>query len=262
MPIASGRLRSSSIASSKPMRISAPTRARPRRASPSLLDGVQSCDAGLEVDEPLHRHGAVGEQLIGVVERACGSGSARRGGSAAPRGSRPLRGPRVRWRSYRVAWPSSRRHAQMLAVAPDADEAFAGRCFRLRDLVLVVRKDVVDAAAVDVEALAEQCHAHRRALDVPAGMAPADARVPADLIGPDRLPECEVAHVLLGVVVRVDAAARAGDKPLGARAAQLAVRGKRGDVEVVAAVGLIRRAGLLETLDEVDHLSMYSVARG
>ena len=42
---------------------------------------------------------------------------------------------------------------------------------RLRDLVLVVRKDEVDAAAVDVEGLAEMLPAHRRALDVPAGPA-------------------------------------------------------------------------------------------
>src|SRR5262245_16042018 len=39
---------------------------------------------------------------------------------------------------------------------------------RLRDLVLVVREDEVDAAAVNVEGLAEMGSRHRRALDVPA----------------------------------------------------------------------------------------------
>ena len=144
--------------------------------------------------------------------------------------------------------------AQVLAVAPDAHEALAGRRLGLGDLVLVVRKDVVDAAAVDVEALAEQRHAHRRALDVPARVAAPDARVPADLVGSDRLPEREVADVLLGVVVGVDPAAGAGHEALRARAAELPVRGERGDVEVVAAVGLVGGAGLLETLDQVDHL--------
>ena len=40
---------------------------------------------------------------------------------------------------------------------------------RLGDFVFVVRKDEVDAAAVDVEGLAEMLPAHRRAFDVPAG---------------------------------------------------------------------------------------------
>ena len=82
----------------------------------------------------------------------------------------------------------------------------------------------------------------------------ADARVPADLVGSDRLPEREVADVLLGVVVGVDPAAGAGDEPLRARTAELAVRRERGDVEVVAAVGPVRGARLLEALDQVDHL--------
>ena len=46
------------------------------------------------------------------------------------------------------------------------------RAARLGDLVLVVREDEVDAAAVDVERLAEVAPRHRRALDVPARAGP------------------------------------------------------------------------------------------
>src|ERR1700730_11063492 len=42
---------------------------------------------------------------------------------------------------------------------------------RLRDLVLVVRKSEINAAAVDVEDFAEMLPRHRRAFDVPAGPA-------------------------------------------------------------------------------------------
>ena len=40
---------------------------------------------------------------------------------------------------------------------------------RLRDLVLMMRKDEVDAAAMDVEGLAEMRRRHGRAFDMPAG---------------------------------------------------------------------------------------------
>ena len=40
---------------------------------------------------------------------------------------------------------------------------------RLGDLVLVMREDEVDAAAMNVEGLAEMGFRHRRALDMPAG---------------------------------------------------------------------------------------------
>src|SRR6202034_3988015 len=57
---------------------------------------------------------------------------------------------------------------------------------RLRDLVLVMGKDEIDAAAVDVEDLAEIFPRHRRAFDVPAGTAgrsDAGGRRPGGLAG-------------------------------------------------------------------------------
>ena len=56
---------------------------------------------------------------------------------------------------------------EVLAVHPMRDRRVAVRAFGLRDLVLVVRKDVVDPAGVQVETLAEVSRAHRRTLDVP-----------------------------------------------------------------------------------------------
>src|SRR5687767_4137872 len=60
---------------------------------------------------------------------------------------------------------------QVRAMQPGLDEGLAGGRFALRDLVLVVREDQVDAARVDLERWAEVSHAHRGALDVPTGTA-------------------------------------------------------------------------------------------
>src|SRR5438445_356813 len=56
---------------------------------------------------------------------------------------------------------------EVLAVHPVPDGGVTVRALGLRDLVLVVRKDVVDAAGVQIETLAEVLRAHRRTLDVP-----------------------------------------------------------------------------------------------
>ena len=58
---------------------------------------------------------------------------------------------------------------------------------------------------MDVEALAQVLHAHRRALDVPAGPARAERSLPRLLFRLARLPEDEVARIVLAVVIDVDA---------------------------------------------------------
>ena len=59
---------------------------------------------------------------------------------------------------------------QILDVDPEARERPAGGAFALRDFVLVMREDEIDAAGMDVDRrLAEQPERHRRAFDVPAG---------------------------------------------------------------------------------------------
>ena len=62
-------------------------------------------------------------------------------------------------------------------VHPVARELVAG-ADGLRDLVLVVREHEVAAAAVDVEAVAEDLQRHRRALDVPARAGPGPTATP------------------------------------------------------------------------------------
>src|SRR2546422_1249366 len=67
---------------------------------------------------------------------------------------------------------------QVLGVQPVAGERLSGRRLALGNLVLVVGKNVVDASGVDVETLPQVLHAHRGALDVPAGAACSERRIP------------------------------------------------------------------------------------
>ena len=55
------------------------------------------------------------------------------------------------------------------AMHPDIRKGNAVRGFRLRDLVRVVRADVVHAAGVDIERLAEKMPRDGGALNVPSG---------------------------------------------------------------------------------------------
>src|SRR6185295_10973051 len=106
-------------------------------------------------------------------------------------------------------------------VHPHAREALAGR-LGLRALVLVVREDQVEAAAVDVEILAELRARHRRALDVPARPPAAPGRIPRGvLVRLVRLPEREVERRPLALA-GLDARAR--DELVRALAGELAVR--------------------------------------
>src|SRR5262249_28572973 len=57
---------------------------------------------------------------------------------------------------------------QVLSVNPEADEWFSRHRFALRDLVLMMRKDVVDAATMNIERRAEFLHRHRGTFQVPA----------------------------------------------------------------------------------------------
>src|SRR5436190_13725223 len=78
---------------------------------------------------------------------------------------------------------------QHLVVHPDPREGMARmRALALRNLVLVVRENEVEPAAMDVEGLAELGLAHRRAFDMPARPAAAPRAVPTGLVGGAGLP--------------------------------------------------------------------------
>ena len=103
----------------------------------------------------------------------------------------------------------------MGAVQPILDKWLArrlrARAFALRDFVLVMGKDQVFAAQVEIEAGAEGFHAHGAAFDVPAGPAFAPRAGPEDraVVGDARLPEGEIGGGFLGVFIAADALAGA-----------------------------------------------------
>ena len=106
---------------------------------------------------------------------------------------------------------------------PEPREGLFGRPLGLCDLVLVMRKDQIDAASMDVDHLTEQTHGHGRTLDVPARASGAGAvALPRRLARLGRLPQHEIAGIVLGILVNVDA--RAGMKAFVIETRQPAVR--------------------------------------
>src|SRR5687768_9711443 len=102
---------------------------------------------------------------------------------------------------------------------------------RLGELVLVVREAEVETAPVDLELRAEVLLRHRRALDVPAGAAPAPGGIPGRvLLRLRRLPEREVARIFLQV------ARLLRDHVVQLRPRQRSVFRKAGDAEIDVAV--------------------------
>ena len=141
---------------------------------------------------------------------------------------------------------------QVLDVHPEARELAVGGPFRLRDFVLVVREDQIDAAAVKVDRqLAEQLRRHRGTLDVPPGAARRQAGLPRRLSRFDGLPENEIPRVVLFVLVAVDA--RAALDPGVIEPRELAVFGKGRNFVVDGSVGRIGVAVALERLDHAGH---------
>src|SRR5689334_23749448 len=79
---------------------------------------------------------------------------------------------------------------QEAVMHPDIGERMpAMGTFALRDLVFVVRKGEIDAAAMNVEAFTQQAFAHGRAFDMPARPAAAPGAVPAWHVFVRRLPQ-------------------------------------------------------------------------
>src|SRR5713101_6473789 len=137
---------------------------------------------------------------------------------------------------------------QMLPMYPVADDRVAERALGLRDLVLVVREDVVDAARVDVEAVAEVLRAHRGTLDVPARETRSPRRVPDErAAGLALLPEREVRGLAL---MWIDLDAHATLQCLADVARELPVSGEELHRVVDRSLDLVREAVAHEPLDD------------
>ena len=64
-----------------------------------------------------------------------------------------------------------------------AHERLAGSAFGLRDFIFVMNRNVIQFARMDVDGLAQVFHRHRRALDMPSGIAAAPRTVPLHQMG-------------------------------------------------------------------------------
>src|SRR3981081_766386 len=99
----------------------------------------------------------------------------------------------------------------MRAMQPVAHKFLSSAALALRDLRFVVRKNVVDAAAVNVHLTSQTRRRHCAALDVPAGATMAPGTFPRDIavVFVPRFPESEVADMFLVVFVVLYSAGRA-----------------------------------------------------
>src|SRR5262245_20218679 len=94
----------------------------------------------------------------------------------------------------------------MLPVQPEPRKGLRRRTFTLGNLVLMMRKDEIDCAAVDIECFAEVLHCHCGALQMPAGPACPEGRFPLLLSGILwALPQHEIVRLLLFVFIGIDA---------------------------------------------------------
>ena len=134
---------------------------------------------------------------------------------------------------------------------PVAGERPAGARLGLGDLALVVWKDQVLAATVEVERLSEIFHGHRRTLDVPARTSGTPRAVPRRLARFRALPEREITRVALALV---DLDAGAGEELVEVLAGEPAVGREATDLEIDVAVDRVGVTGRHQPSDELDHL--------
>ena len=142
-----------------------------------------------------------------------------------------------------------------VCIHQDDERPLAGGSLGLRPLRLVVGEGEIGAASVDLEAVAEVGHRHRRTLDVPSRPPWTPRRLPRGLVGQRALPEHEVERIALPGHVR-HVAALVGDREhLVPRHVRDLAEGRIGrDAEVDLAVGRVREPGVQQLLDEGDHL--------
>ena len=122
----------------------------------------------------------------------------------------------------------------------------------LRNLIFVVREHQVFAAGVQVEALAQKFHGHRRAFQMPSRPPAANGRIPRSFAGFCRFPQRKIPRRIFLVLVQIDA--RAVFHPGQIFFAELAVLGKGCEPEVPASVlSLVSRSRSGQPLDQLHH---------
>ena len=197
-----------------------------------------------DVAKPLHLRLGLRERLVREVDRlAPVRGHEEEQDDVAP--------PGVEHVAQRDVVAERLRHllageAEHSVLRPDARELVSERA-RLRELVLVVREDEVETAAVDLECRPEGVLRHRRTLDVPARPAAPPGRVPRRVLARlVRLPEREVARVLLQRVrlLLLDLFRPLAGEPTVLRVAR--------DGEVDVALDRVCEVALDQLLDELD----------
>ena len=115
-----------------------------------------------------------------------------------------------------------------------------------------MRKGQVDAAAVNVQRVAQIFERHGRALDVPAGTSRPDRRLPEMLAGFGSFPQGEVARVVLVVAVHIHA--RAGLHPRHVNFGKFAVGWKFRDLVIRRAFARVGQPLFGESLDQLHHV--------
>ena len=184
------------------------------------------------------------EQKIAVVERVVAFIGERLKAQKIPRGLRHFISV-----AGRVVFDD-----EEFVVQPIVYPFFAGRAFRLRDFVRVMNGYMVDAAGVNVEMIAEVFHAHRRALNVPAGIAFPPGAFPRQcLIFEFRF--CKPQHEIVGIAfIFIDADSRSGFLIVEAEVCKLSVIGIRGHVVIEVSAGHIGMTVRFDTLYQFDHI--------
>ena len=143
---------------------------------------------------------------------------------------------------------------QVCAMHPVAHKFFPGHAFALRNLCFMMRKNVIDAAAVNVELIAEQCRGHGATFDMPPRPSPPPGRIPANIavLFIPRFPKREVADVFFLVLVAPDTSRRPQLFQIQMR--QLSVFGKFIDAKVDRLVlRLICEIAFNQLGDHLDH---------
>ena len=149
-------------------------------------------------------------------------------------------------------------HQQEFPVDPGVDPGVARGTLALGDLVLVVGKDQVHAAAMDIDALTQELHAHGRAFDVPARSPGAPGGIPGGFAGLEGLPQHEITEGFALVFIGIHGSAHLHALPI--QMGQAPILGQARDAEVDAALPGVGQALGLQALNEPNHLG--NVFRG